>query len=151
MLETLILPCVYAFFASLGFAYLFNIHGFGTIVCGFGGMVGWLAYLLSAPFVHSVIIQSFFAGLAISVFSEVMGRVRKAPVTGYLLVAFFPLVPGGGIYYTMKYCMDGQTDLFISKGLETLGIAGALAAGVVLASSTVRLFTNFHNQRRAAH
>ena len=150
-MEQLLLPCLYAFIASTAFAVLFNIHGTGILICGAGGAVGWLVYLLSAPAFQSPILQSFFAALAISAYSELMSRVRKCPVTGYLLVAFFPLVPGGGIYYTMKYCMDGQTDLFMSKGLETLGIAGALAVGVLLVSSAVRLVTNFRRrQRRAA-
>lgn len=148
MLEDLILPCLYAFFASLGFGFLYNIHGFGIFLCGLGGMLGWLVYLITAPLVHSPIIQSFFAALVISAYSEIMSRVRKAPVTGYLLIAFLPLVPGGGIYYTMKYCMDGMTDLFVSKGLETMGIAGALAAGVLLVSSTVRLITDFRRHRK---
>lgn len=150
MLQQLILPCLYAFIASLAFAMLFNIHGAGILICGAGGALGWLVYLLAAPVVQSPILQSFFAALAISAYSELMSRIRKCPVTGYLLVAFFPLVPGGGIYFTMKYCMDGQTDLFISKGLETLGIAGALAVGVLLVSSAVRLVTNFRRQQRSS-
>ena len=150
MIQELFLPCLHAFVASIAFAILFNIHGTGVVICGFGGAVGWLVYLLAAPFFHSSIIQSFFAALAISAFAEIMSRIRKCPVTGYLLVAFFPLVPGGGIYYTMKYCMDGQTDLFFSKGLETLGIAGALALGVLLVSSSVRLITNLHYHKKGA-
>lgn len=146
-MEELFLPCLYAFVASVAFAILFNIHGLGILICGAGGALGWLVYLLTAPAFSDPILQSFFAALAISAYSEMMSRLRKCPVTGYLLVAFFPLVPGGGIYYTMKYCMDGQTDLFISKGLETLGIAGALAVGVLLVSSTVRLMLTLHRRR----
>lgn len=142
------LPVLYAFLGSLGFAVLFNIHGSGLLICGAGGALGWLVYLLMAPFAQGPILQSFFAAIAISAYSELMSRIRKCPVTGYLLVAFFPLVPGGGIYYTMKYCMDGETALFLSKGMETLGIAGALAVGVLLVSSMVRLMTNYRHRRR---
>ena len=63
-----------------------------------------------------------------------------AGVTGYLLVALFPLVPGGGIYYTMEYCIAGNTQMFLETGLHTLGIAGALALGILLVSSLNRLF-----------
>ena len=149
MMETIFLPCLYAFVASLSFAFLFNIHGLGSVVCGIGGALGWLVYLLAGPYFHSPIVQSFFAALAISAYSEVMSRVRKCPVTGYLLVAFFPLVPGGGIYYTMKYCMAGDTEMFYSKGMETLGVAGALALGVLIVSSVVRLVSNYRRQKRS--
>lgn len=148
MIQTLFLPCLYAFAASLAFAILFNIHGTGIIVCGIGGAVGWLVYLLAFPFSGSPILPSFLAALAISTYAELMSRLRRCPVTGYLLVAFFPLVPGGGIYYTMRYCMAGETALFYAKGVETLGIAGALALGVLLVSSIVRLITSYRTQRK---
>ena len=148
MIQTLILPCLYAFWASVAFAVLFNIHGFGIVICGMGGALGWAAYLLTGFFSPSPIIQSFFAALVISAYAELMSRLRKCPVTGYLLVAFFPLVPGGGIYYTMKYCMAGQTDLFYAKGMETLGIAGSLALGVLIVSSIFRLIISYHDHKK---
>lgn len=148
MMEELLLPCLYAFLASVAFAVLFNIHGFGIVICGIGGTLGWLAYLLTFPYYQSPILPNFFAGLTISIFAEIMSRVRKCPVTGYLLVAFFPLVPGGGIYYTMNYFLNGQSDLAMAKGLETLGIAGAIAIGVFLASSLMRLIFAIRNHHR---
>ena len=59
-------------------------------------------------------------------------------VTGYQLVALLPLVPGGGIYYAMGYCLEGDTEQFLSALLGTLGMAAALAVGVILASSLFR-------------
>ena len=102
-----LLPCVYAFLACIGFSMLFNIHGAGMLICAGGGALGWLCYLLTGPLVGNDIIQSFFAALVISAWSEVMARLRKCPVTSYLLVALFPLVPGGGIYYTMEHALNG--------------------------------------------
>jgi len=150
MIQELLLPCLYAFLASVAFAVLFNIHGFGIVICGIGGMLGWLAYLLTFPYYQSPILPNFFAGLTISIFAELMSRIRKCPVTGYLLVAFFPLVPGGGIYYTMNYFLNGQTDLAMAKGLETFGIAGAIAIGVFLGSSLMRLIFDLHHHYRRA-
>ena len=141
------LPCFYAFFACIGFSLLFNIHGVGILICAGGGGLGWLIYLLTAPLVHSDIIQAFFAALAISALSEIMARLRKCPVTSYLLVALFPLVPGGGIYYTMEHAMAGETGLFLESLLHTLGMAGALAVGVLMVSSLARLITNYQNRR----
>ena len=76
-----------------------------------------------------------------------MARIRKCPVTGYLLVAIFPLVPGGGIYYTMEHAINGETEVFLSSFLHTLGIAGALAVGVLMVSSSVRMWTSYHVSR----
>ena len=88
-------------------------------------------YLLAGK----TILAGFFAAMAISLFSEVMARIRRCPVTGYQLVALLPLVPGGGIYYAMGYCLEGDTEQFLSA---LLGMAAALAVGVILASSLFR-------------
>ena len=146
---TYYLPCLWAFLACIGFSVLFNIHGVGMFICAGGGALGWLCYLLTAPLVHSDIIQYFFAALVISAWSELMARLRKCPVTSYLLVALFPLVPGGGIYYTMQYAMSGETSLFLSTLLHTLSLAGALATGVLMVSSLMRLIIVSQEKRRA--
>lgn len=133
------MPCVYAFAACAAFSIVFNMRGKTLFFASLGGALGWLVYLLSGP-VQNDILQFFFATVAISVYSEMMARIHKAPVTGYLLVALLPLVPGGGIYYTMEYCIIGNTDMFLETGLHTLGIAGALAMGILLVSSFVRIW-----------
>ena len=70
-------------------------------------------------------------------------------MTSYLLVALFPLVPGGGIYYTMEHAMNGETAQFLETLLHTLGLAGALAAGVLMVSSLMRLYILAQERRRA--
>lgn len=145
-LRVFLLPVLFAFLASGAFALIYNIHGFGILICAFGGALAWSAYLLSAPLLQSDISQTFVASLVISVYAEVMARIRKCPVTGYLLVAIFPLVPGGGIYYTMEYAMAGDVDAFLDSFLHTLGLAGAIAVGVLLVSSAVRMWTTFRRQ-----
>ena len=123
-----VLPCVYAFAACIGFSFLYNVHGFGMVICAVGGALGWLAYLLSAPLVGSDLIQIFVASLVISIYSEVMARIR----------------------YAMEYAINGETDLFLSTLLHTLGLAGSLAVGILLVSSAVRL-VNGLLRRRADH
>ena len=129
-----VLPCLCAFAGCIGFTLVFNIHGPGKLIAGCGGALGWLVYLLAGK----TILAGFFAAMAISLFSEVMARIRRCPVTGYQLVALLPLVPGGGIYYAMGYCLEGDTEQFLSALLGTLGMAAALAVGVILASSLFR-------------
>ena len=128
------LPCTYAFLACAGFCLIFNIHGPGILICCFGGALGWLVYLLAA--------------IVITLYSEIMARIRRCPVTGYLVIALLPLVPGGGIYEAMLHCVRGDTQLFLSALVRTFGIAGALALGAVLGSSFTRivfpLFARLH-------
>jgi uncharacterized membrane protein YjjB (DUF3815 family) len=134
------MACFWAFCACVAFATVMNLHGKTLFYASLGGAIGWFFYLLSSPLKNDII-QFFIAAIAISIYSEIMARVLKMPVTGFSLVAMLPMVPGGGIYYTMEYCVVGNNTMFIETGLHTLGIAGALAMGTLLVSSTVRMWS----------
>ena len=138
LIQTSLLPCLWALIACVGFGLVFNIQGVGILICGLGAALGWLVYLLAMDLGSGDILAAFVAAMAISVYSELMARVRHCPVTGYLQVALLPLVPGAGIYYTMSYCVEGQTQLFISTLLHTFGMAASLSVGAMLVSSVLR-------------
>lgn len=143
-----VLPCLYSFGACIGFCLLFNIHGPGMLICGGGGALGWLVYLLMGLCSATFFPRYLAAAVAITLYSELMARVRRCPVTSYLIVALLPLVPGGGIYYAMRYSMTGDNQQFLSTLLNVFGIAGTLALGALLASSVVRLFITFSYRKR---
>ena len=146
---TYFLPCLWAFLACAGFSIIFNICSVsGTLICCVGGAWGWLVYLLVLLTGASDLMGYFVAGMAIAAYSELMARIRKCPVTGYLLISFFPLVPGAGIYYTMLYAMRGEAALAAEQGMQTLGIAGCLALGVLVMSSLVRMIISLRGKRR---
>ena len=137
-LSDYLVPCLSAFAACLGFCIIFNIRAPGMV------------YLLVGPLTgYSDLLQSFWAAVFLSAYSEGMARVRKCPVTGYLLVAFLPLVPGGGIYSTMEHALNGESSLFLSTGAHTLGVAGALAVGILMVSSLVRMYSALRRRRRS--
>ena len=98
---------------------LFHLRGREIIFTSLGGAAGWLAYLLALPVVGSEVMAYFVAALVLSVYSEAMARVRKCPVTVYLLIAIFPLVPGAGIYVTMQHALRGENTLFLSEMMHT--------------------------------
>lgn len=127
-------PCLCAFMACAGFTLIFNIHGVGRLVCGVGGALGWGVYLLCGSDVSG----AFAAAACVGVYAEIMARVRGCPVTGYLLVALLPLVPGGGVYYAMRDCLAGDTQQFLHNLMNTFGMACALAVGSMLSSSLFR-------------
>lgn len=143
---TYFLPCLWAFLACAGFCVILNVRT-GILFCCIGGAVGWLVYLLAMLVLDNDLIGYFLAAMAISAYSEIMARIRKCPVTGYVLISFFPLVPGAGIYYTMQYALQGNTAMFLQQGLHTLGIACCLAVGVLVVSSFVRMTAAIRKNR----
>lgn len=141
-----LLPVLAAVAACAGFAIIYNIHGPGILICAFGGGLGWLVYLLSAPLFQSDISQTLVASIVIAAYAEIMARIRRCPVTGYLLVAIFPLVPGGWVYRTMEHAVNRENEAFLDAILHTLGLAGAIAVGVLLVSSLVRMWGAFRRR-----
>lgn len=114
-----------------------------------GGALGLVVYLLLNP-IQNDIVQYFFATVVTAVYSEIMARVCKKPVTSFQVMALLPMVPGGGIFYTMEYCVIGNGTMFMSTGLHTLGIAGALAMGILLVSTLVRMWNIAAARRKKA-
>ena len=138
MFVAYLLPALWAFLACLGFGVVFNIHGVGILICGLGAGLGWLVYLLTMDVWGGDILSAFLAAVAVGAYSETVARVRRRPVTGYLQVALLPLVPGSGVYHAMRYCVEGETDLFITTLLHTFGFAAALSVGAMLVTSLLR-------------
>lgn len=145
----LFLPCLYSFMGCVGYCLVFNIRMRKRmlLLASLGGAVGWCVYLLCG-WLQNDITQSFAAILAVAAYSEIMARLQKSPATVYLIVGLIPLVPGGGIYYTMEYCINGDMMNFMNTGIHTLGIAGALAIGILLVSACVRILNNIQRRKR---
>ncbi len=125
--------------ASFGFGIFFNLRGKKLLAAAFGGALGWLFYLLFAPL--GEFMQFFAAGAAITLYSEIMARIQKAPAAIYLAPALIPLVPGGTIYEAMLFALKNLNSLFISAGIRALTIMGAIVLGIVTVSSVARLIT----------
>ena len=138
ILREYFLPCLAAFFACVGFCFVYNLRGKKLFFAPFGAALAWLVYLLTAGLQNDTL-QCFLAAVVMASYSEVMARIQRAPVICYLLVGLLPLVPGGGIYYTMEHCVSGDTEAFLESILHTLGLAGALALAVVVVASVARL------------
>lgn len=144
-----LLPCLWAFLACVGFGLVFNIQGLGILICGLGGALGWLVYLVAINLPMGDIFSAFLSAMFIGAYSECMARIRRCPVTGYLQVALLPLVPGAGIYYAMRYCVEGASQYFLSTLLHTFGMAAALSVGAMLTSSLLRaLLPKMHRRHK---
>jgi len=139
MTASYFLPCLWAFLGCIGFAVIYNTRDSQIIWDALGGALGWFFYLIVLRLSGSDLIGGFAGAVAVGVFSEVMARVMRRTVTSFLLIGIFPMVPGAGIYYTMRYCVIGDTANFIDTGVHTLGVAGSLAIGIFVVASTWRL------------
>lgn len=132
---------LYSFIATFAFAIIFNIKGKNLIFAAIGGGLGWFFYLISLQSHMSITLSFFNGAVACAIYSEIMARVLKTPVTTFIVCAIIPLVPGGGMYYTMLETTKGDINKSLSTGLNTLTIAGVIAIALVLVSSITKLIT----------
>ena len=134
--------CLASFCGCMGFSILFNIHGPGTLLCALGGIMAYAVYALTLGLGAGNITAVFYGTALSALYSEIMARVRKYPTICYLVVSIIPLVPGAGLYHTMRWAVDGSLDRFVSQGLNTAAVAGTMAASIILVSSLVRMHTD---------
>ncbi len=137
-----ILQCIFAFLGCAGFIILFNIHGNGSLLCALGGGLTWAVYLIAQKLTGSDLTAYFWAALFSSLYSEIMARIRKYPAISYLVISIFPIIPGAGAYYTMRYAVQGEMELFANQGLFTAAIAGIMAVGILLGSTGFRMYSH---------
>lgn len=131
-----------------GFSFLFNVRGKGLILCLLGGVLCWGVYCLTIEFGGNDNAAILLGSIAAAIFAEVMARVRKCPAIGFLVMALLPLIPGSSLYYTMNYAVRGEMGLFASKGMRTIVLAGLMAAGVLLVSTSVRMWTVWKTEHK---
>lgn len=143
----MLLESLFAFFATLGFGILFNIKGKNLFYAALGGGLSWF---FSASFINngfSVTSSFFVTSVIFSIYSEIFARILKTPVTTLVICALIPLVPGGGMYYTMYEAVTGNIMKSLELGIQTLANAGALSLGIILVSTITRILLGAKKRR----
>ena len=92
-IHQLILDFIYAYIACLAFTLIYNMRGQFVLLAPLGGSIAWIVYNIMG-YTENDILQNFVAIMMVALFSEIMARIHKAPVTMFLVVGLLPLVPG---------------------------------------------------------
>lgn len=147
---SLLIQCAATFLACIGFAVLFNIHGPGGLLCALGGSLAWLIYAGLVRLGFSELTGYFWGAAVSAIYAESMARIRKYPAISYLVVSLFPLLPGAGVYYAMTYAVHGEMERFANQGASTAAIAGALAVGILLVSTSVKMIHTWRTMKKGS-
>lgn len=145
-MEKILIESFFSGVATLAFAVMFNIRGKFLIWAGIGGFFSWFCYLLGLDKFHNTAMAMFIASICLSIYSEILARKLKTPVTTLVICALMPLVPGSGMYYTMYSAVHGDITATWNLAASTLSSAGVLALGVILVSTLTRLLKSFKQE-----
>lgn len=137
---------VFAFIATFVFGILFNIKGKKLLYSALGGGVSYLLYYILLSMGLSQISSTFFASIFIGTYGEVMARLIKTPVTIFIISAIIPLVPGGGLYYTMYYTISENYGQALKYGMDTFQIAIIIVISVLMVGTLSKLLNKLKSK-----
>ncbi len=133
------LQCLYIFGTSVGFCIIFNIRGKNILIGSLGSVIGWMIYLLFSGLGENDVFQYFLAAFFITIYSEIMATLRKAPSIIFLTPSIIPLVPGEAAFRTMMAWLDNDNAEILKQGNYALIVSGAIAMGIILGLTIIRL------------
>lgn len=126
--------------STFAFGIIYRLKGKKLIAASIGGGLGWTVYIFFKARGNTEPGSFLFASMAITIYSEIVARFLKTPVTSTLIASLIPLVPGSGVYFTMSYFIQGKTELANEKGVQTLLITVAISVGILMISAFSEIF-----------
>ena len=139
-----------AFFAVYMFTMPLNIPRKFTLYCASLGGICWWIYSWSMEYSGSTMTGYFLASVTIAVLSHILARVKKAPVTIFLIAGILPLVPGAQIYYCIFNLLKNNFALSNAYLIEALQMAGSIAMAIFITDSIFRLVQLYAESHQAA-
>jgi len=134
---------LYAFTCTIGFAILFNTPKSSLIKAGFSGAIGWTVYTIANNSSPSIVFSTFAGAFFVALSGEIFAIIDKNPITVYIIPGIVPLVPGYGLYYTMRSILANDYGTAAERGSEAFMVAIAIAAAL-----TIILSLNAYRKRR---
>lgn len=136
-----------AFMAALGFSLYYNTKKQNVLLGALGGLLGWGVFLAVGECFHAGDYGGgFAAAAALTVYAECMARIKKTPVTVFLISGAIPLVPGAALYRAMKCLMEKEIAGFERESVYALLFAASMAAGIMLTTVVFRMCWNFFTE-----
>lgn len=114
------------------------------------GGLGWWVYLVVQNGGYSSMMAAFLSTLAVAFVSHILARVKKAPVTVFLVSGTLPAVPGTAIYRSVYYMIQNDSQKCTYYLMETLLIAAGIAMAITIMDSLFRLLMAYDKRRGKA-
>ena len=140
------LQLVTALFGTLGFAVLFRVRAKHLLYAGACGVLAWVLYYTVSFFGGSLFLAAFVSTASAAALAECCACWRHAPAPVFLVPGTIPIVPGGDLYYTMRYLLLGDFALFADYLMQALLVGIGIGGGIVAVSVAVSLLPSRKKQ-----
>ena len=136
------LKFIFAAFAALGFALVFNVPKHALIYCFFGGAISHTTKEVFLGFGFSIELSTFFSATIVGIIALYFSRKNFIPRPVYTVASIIPLIPGTFAFSAMISLVDMNThgvtpemiNIFIENFLKSISILGAISFGIAIPS-----------------
>ncbi|MBP5488310.1 MAG: threonine/serine exporter family protein [Bacteroidales bacterium] len=133
---TIVLQALAAFVGTVGFSVIFGVPRGNYLQTALVAMIGWVAYLVLFRYtVLGPAISTFAATVIVASLARAFASWFKTPSTVYLIPGVFPMIPGGGIFWTTFFLVSSRLSLALHAGMLALEVTAAIVLGIVLVSA----------------
>ena len=141
-----LIALVASFPASIGFAVIFKIHPRHLLLGGVVGVISYAVYYTVDFFTGAVFLAALVSTAFVTLFAEIAARARRAPTIVFLIPGVIPTVPGGALYMSMRYMLEGDWATSSSYLMTVLLICLGIASGIVGVSA---VFGSIRDRKKA--
>lgn len=129
------------FVAAASFSVLLHQPRSSILVSSLIAMAGYGVFLL----LNQNTTAYFLATLLIGILCEICARLLKRTATLFITGGIIPLVPGVGLYNTMRHVVEGSYHEAVTVGVNT--VLGLCAIALAITTSSV-IFSVMQPKRR---
>lgn len=145
----MIIQVIAAAVGTMAFALLFGVPRKYYLSCGLIGGTGWFLYLFMTKRMGMTAVEATFLATVIVVLMSRFTAVKeRCPATIFSVPGIFPLIPGGGIYWTAHYIVLNQYNMALESGIEAVKAAFALVLGIIVVFELPQKIFNMHTKEK---
>ena len=119
------------FAAALCFSLLLNQPKRSIVFSAVIGALGYVLFYVLGKGVLAYFVSAFFVGIA----CEGLARWKKTTATQLITCSLIPLIPGLGLYRTVRYLTENQFSQAMRTGLDA--VLGICAIALAITFSTL--------------
>ena len=150
MTTELLLQFIYAGLATFGFTIIFRVPKSDILICSLIGALGWTIYQIAFVYGLTVVMAVFLGACTVALLSDIFSKLLKEASTVFIIPGIMPLVPGAGMYRMMLELIHNDMTGFATEATQTLMSAGAIAVGLLVMGSLLKILRMIPKKIKAA-
>lgn len=135
----IIINIAFSYLASAGFALTINVPHRALNLAGLSGVIGWMLYWFMDRAGMGRMLSNLMGAFIIGILGLVFARVKKCPVTVFIIPALVPLVPGVPAYQAVRDLVNGKVFLGEADLMRVAIVTCAIALGILLSTMVTEM------------